>query len=174
MLQTDKRGKAVHMQSSDVFDAAAPESLPAIAVSIDDGIATVILEPHTAELGKQAKAALLAAERVRIFIDARTNANLPRPGSGPVKATDYPPHTLAFLVSHADLICAMTVDSPEGASPDKIEKMFAAFDGDEVESCRWAIRLFTDAPQSWGEHIGMYRPRDSVCLTSPIYKNDVA
>ena len=164
------------MQLSDLFKSPplAPALLPAIAVSIADGIATVILEPHTAEMSEEAKAALLAADRVRVFIDARTNAHLSRLAFGPVKATDYPADTLAFLVHHADLICAKVVDCPDNAPPDEIEKIFAAFDSEEVEDCRWAIRLFMDEPSSWGEHIEMYRPRDAVCLTSPIYKDEVA
>jgi hypothetical protein len=152
-------------------DLAKP--LP-VAVSIADGIATVILEPHAAEISEETRSALLAAERVRIFIDSRSNAKFSKPVSRPVDAADYPPDTLRFLVHHADLICAMAVTCPEDASPDEIEKMFAAFDSEEVEDCRWAIRLFADAPQSWGEHIAMCRPRGSVCLTSPIYKDDAA
>ena len=134
----------------------------------------MILEPHAAEISEETKSALLAAERVRIFIDSRSNAKLSKSISGPIYVDDYPPETLKFLVHHADLICAMAVTCPEDATPDDVEDMFAAFDGEEVEVSRWAIRLFTDAPQSWGEHIGMYRPRESVCLTSPIYKDDVA
>jgi hypothetical protein len=90
----------------------APALLPAIAVSIADGIATVILEPHTAEMSEEVKTSLLNAERVRVFIDARTGAKLSRPVFGAVKATDCPPETLAFLVQHADLICALVVDLP--------------------------------------------------------------
>jgi hypothetical protein len=162
------------MQLSDLAKSPppAPELLPAVAVSIADGIATVILEPHTAEMSEEVKTSLLNAERVRVFIDARTGAKFSRPAFGPVKATDYPADTLAFLVHHADLICALVVDC-EDAGPDEIEKIFAAFDTREVEDCRWVIRLFTDEPSSWDEHIEMYRSKGSVCLTSPIYE-DVA
>jgi hypothetical protein len=134
----------------------------------------VILEPFTAEMKSETKTSLLDAKHVRIFIDSRTNTKFRRPVSGPVKATDYPSDTLAFLVRHADLICAMAVDCPEDASPAEIEKIFAAFDTPETENSRWAIRLFTDEPQSWGDHIAMHRPREAVCLTSPIYKDDEA
>jgi hypothetical protein len=162
------------MQLSDSAKSppAAPVPLPAIAVSIADGLATVILEPHTAEMSEEVKTSLLNADRVRIFIDARNNAHLSRPACGPVKAADYPADTLAFLVHHADLICAGVVDCPDDASPDEIEKILAAFDSEEVEDCRWAIRLFTDEPSSWGEHIEMYRPRHAVCLTAPIYESE--
>ena len=164
------------MQLSDLVKSPppAPEVLPAIAVSIADGLATVILEPHTAEMSEEVKTSLLGADRVRVFIDARTGAKFSRPVFGAVKATDCPPDTLAFLVQHADLICALVVDCPEDARPDEIEKIFAAFDTRDVEDCRWVIRLFTDEPSSWEEHIEMYRSEGSVCLTSPIYKDDVA
>jgi hypothetical protein len=157
------------MHPSDV-----PESRPAVAVSIADGIATVILEPHTAEMSDEVNQSLLDAARVRIFIDARVQAKLSRPPLVPAKATDYPADTLAFLVRNADLICAMVVDCREDEPPDEIEKIFAAFDTKETEDSRWAIRLFTDEPWSWGDHIALHRTKGAVCLASPIYKTDTA
>src|SRR5258707_354546 len=123
------RSKRV-MSPDEAVPPMAPVGLPPVAVTIEEGVATVLLEAHTRELSEEAKAALLAAERVRIFIDARTGAKFSRPVSGPVKATDYPPDTLALLVQHADLICALVVDCPEDARPDEIEKIFAAFDSE--------------------------------------------
>jgi hypothetical protein len=132
-------------------------SPPAVAVSIEDGVATVLLEPFTAEMTAETKGALLAADRVRVFIDASIATNT-RPGFGPVKSTDYPADTLGFLISNANLICGMVSDCGPGASLAEIEKMFARFDSEEVENSRWAIRLFTDEPWELGEHVSLYRP----------------
>jgi hypothetical protein len=162
------------MQLSDLAKSPppAPTLLPPVAVTIEDGVATITLEPHTAELTSDVKVAVLGAERVRVFIDARTNANLSRPVCAPIKITDYAPDTLSFLVQHADLICAAIVDCRKDATPCEIEKIMSQFDGREAEDSRFVIRFFTDRPWDFGEYVELHRPKAKVRLASPSYNDD--
>jgi hypothetical protein len=84
--------------------------LPAVAVSIADSLAMVTLEPHTAELSEDIKAAIVAADRQRVFIDARY-----------LKPADYPQEALAFLFSNATLVCARALDCGKPGAEDDIE-----------------------------------------------------
>ena len=106
--------------------------LPAVAVSVADNVAAITLEPHSAELSEETRASIVAAERQRIFIDARGL----RPG-------DYPEDTLAFLFSNATLVCVMALDS---SNPDvDVEAAHAIFDP-RAEDSRWVVRTLQRRP----------------------------
>jgi hypothetical protein len=136
--------------------------LPAVAVSITDDLATVTLEPHTAELSDETKAAIVAANRTRVFLDART-----------LKPADYPQDTLAFLFSNATLVCVMALDCSKPDTEADVEAAHAIFDT-RAEDSPWVVRLFNDAPGDWGDFIEKHRPRWQHCLTWPTYDAEPA
>jgi hypothetical protein len=147
----------------------ARSNLPANAVSIADGLAAIILEPHTRELTEAEKAAVIRAERVRVFIDARADAPLSRPLLGPVKIADYPPKSLLFCIQNADLICVGVVAGRTESSSDEIESLLSQFDGKDIEDCKFVIRLVTDAPFELGDYISLHRPTVPFRVASPGY-----
>jgi len=145
---------------------------PAIAVSIADGVASVTLEPDTAELSADMKAAILAAGRVRVFIDARGDA----PSNAmarPVRAADYPSETLALLIRRATLVGVMVPDCTKPDTAADIEAGLKTFD-QEAENSPWVVRVVTDSPWEWGELIQRNRPWGTYCLASPIYEAEPA
>jgi hypothetical protein len=131
--------------------------LPAIAVSIDDRVATVTIEPRTAEFSEETKASIVAADMQRVFIDARG-----------LKPVDYPQEALAFLFSNATLVCAMALDCSKPGAEDDIEATHAIFDA-RAENSSWVVRLFTDYPGEWGDCIEQQRPVGRHCLPWPTY-----
>lgn len=135
---------------------------PAIAVSIADSVAAVTIEPHTAELSEETKAAIVAANRQRVFIDARGL----EPGA-------YPQEALAFLFSNATLVCARALDCRKSGAEDDIEASHAIFD-EQAENSSWVVRLFTDSPRAWGEFIEKHRPLGGHCLAWPTYDPEPA
>jgi hypothetical protein len=156
------------------FHTAWPRSgidgpLPAVAVSFADDLATITLEPHTAELSEETKAAVCAASRTRVFLDARG-----------LKPADYPEDTLAFLLSNAALVCVMAIEPPqirnvvagrvfplECSKPEAdVEAAHALFDR-QAEDSPWVVRLFNDAPRAWSEFIEQHRPVGQHCLVWP-------
>lgn len=136
--------------------------LPAIAVSVADNVAMVTIEPHTAELSEETKAAIVAANRQRVFIDARGL----EPGA-------YPQEALAFLFSNATLVCARALDCRKSGAEDDIEASHAIFD-EQAENSSWVVRLFTDSPRAWGEFIEKHRPLGGHCLAWPTYDPEPA
>lgn len=140
-------------------------TLPAVAVSIENGCATVLFEPFK-EMPAETRGALLACDCVRVFIDASTATNT-RPGLPPIRLADYHADTLGFLIEHATLICGVVFDCGPDASPAEIEKRFASFDTEEVENSKWAVRIFTDEPWDLGEHVSLYRPAGGADTSSP-------
>jgi hypothetical protein len=142
--------------------------LPATVVSIADDLAAVILEPHARELTEAEKTAILAANRVQVFLDARATANLSRPLSAPFQLSDYPADTLRFCVDHATLICVGICDCRNDASADEIELLLRQFDGKEVEDSRFVIRMLTGAPFDVGDYISLHRPHVPFRVASPV------
>jgi hypothetical protein len=157
------------MQPSDVvmLSAAPQAALPASAVSIADNLAVVVLEPHARDLTKAEKTAILAAKRIRVFIDGRATANLSRPLSAPIQLSHYPADTLRFCVEHATLICVGVVDCRKESSADEIESLLRQFDGKDVEDSRFVIRMLTDAPFDVGDYISLHRPYVPFRVASP-------
>jgi hypothetical protein len=163
------------MQLSDSTSSSVePARLPAPAASIADGIATVTLEPHTAELREDTKAAIMAADRVRVFIDARSDAPFSKAMATPVTTADYPQETLAFLISHATLVCVMVLDCSKPDAAGDVEATQAIFDTRATENAPWVVRLYTDSPWDWGDFITKHRPVGAHCLASPIYEEESA
>jgi len=131
--------------------------LPAIAVSIDDRVATVTLEPGTAEFSEETKAAIVAADMQRVFVDARG-----------MKPADYPQEALAFLFREATLVCTMALDCSKPGAEDDIEATHKIFDT-RAEDSSWVVRLFTDYPGEWGAFVDQHRPVGKHCLAWPTY-----
>jgi hypothetical protein len=147
---------------------------PANALSITENMAVVVLEPFTRDLTEAEKLAILAAERVRVFVDSRIDANLSRPVSAPIKMTDYPTNTLRFFVDHADHICIGVVDHSRKSCPNEIEALLAQFDGKGIEDCRFVIRMLTDSPFDLGDYVALSRPSVPLRVASPRYMEDTA
>jgi hypothetical protein len=143
--------------------------LPAIALSIDEGIATITFQPHVRELTGAEKKAILAANRIRVFIDARVAGNLSGPLPEPIKLSDYPADTLRFCVQHATLVCVGVVDCRKEHSAEEIESLLRQFDGKDVEDSRFVIRMLTDAPYDVGDYISRHRPYVPLRVASPHY-----
>ena len=165
------------MQFSEIKSPSSvvPVPLPAPAVSIADGVATITLEPHTAELNADTTAAIVAADRVRVFIDARSDAPFSKAtAGGMVKTADYPQETLAFLISHATLVCVMVLDCSKPDAARDVEATQAIFDTRATEDAPWVVRLYTDSPWDWGDFITKHRPVGAHCLASPIYEEESA
>jgi hypothetical protein len=127
----------------------------AVAVSFDEGIAIVTLEPHTTELSEETKAAIVAVDMQRIFIDARGW----KPG-------DYPKNTLAFLLNKATLVCTMDCSKLDAEAD--ITAAHAVFDA-RAEDSPWVVRLFTEAPQLWNDFIETHRPPGQQCISLPAF-----
>ena len=144
------------------FKTAWPRCAPSIAVSISDDVATVTVEPRTADLCEKTKAAIEAAKLKRVFIDARG-----------LKPADYPENSLAFLFREATLVCAMTLDCSKPGAEDDIKATHAIFDA-RAENSPWVVRLFTDSPREWGEFIEKHRPVGRHCLAWPTYEPERA
>lgn len=136
--------------------------LPAIAVSIVDNVATVTIEPRTAEFSDETKAAIVAADMQRVFIDARG-----------LKPADYPQESLALLFREATLVCAMGLDCSKPGAEDDIAATHAIFDA-RAEDSPWVVRLFTDSPREWGSFIEKHRPVGRHCLAWPTYDSEPA
>jgi hypothetical protein len=157
----------MHPSNSVMLSPAPQAPLPANAVSIAEDLAVVVLEPHTRELTEAEKAAILAAQRIRVFIDGRATANLSRPASAPPHISDYPADTLRFCVQHATLICVGVVDCRNESSADEIESLLRQFDGKDVEDSHFVIRMLTDAPFDVGDYISLHRPYVPFRVASP-------
>ena len=140
----------------------AERPLPAIAVSFDEGVATIVLERNTAELSEETKAAIVAADMQRVFIDAC--------GFKPV---DYPQEALAFLFRSATLVCAMALDCSDTGPKDDIAAAHTIFDA-RAEHSRWVVRLFTNSLREWGQFIKKHRPVGQHCLAWPTYDPEPA
>jgi hypothetical protein len=138
----------------------AEKVTPAVAVSFDEGVATITLEPHTTELSEETKAAIVAVDMQRIFIDARGW----KPG-------DYPQNTLAFLLSNATLVCTMDCSKP--CAQAEIEVAHALFDA-RAEDSPWVVRIFTDCPGDWGDFVVKHRAVGQHCLAFPVYDAEPA
>jgi hypothetical protein len=135
-----------------------PSTLPANALSIENGVAALIIEPFTRELTEAERAAILEAKRVRIFIDHRADANLSRPVGASIKIEDYPADTLRFCIQHATRICMAAVDPRKKSTADEIEALLSKFDGKDLEDERVVIRIVTDSPFEVADYMGMHRP----------------
>ncbi|KJC37502.1 hypothetical protein UB31_35385 [Bradyrhizobium sp. LTSP849] len=159
------------MQSADINKVSPVPHvpLPAIALSIDEGIAMITLEPHVRELTAAEKKAILAANRIRVFIDARVAGNLSGPLPDPIKLSDYPADTLRFCVQHTTLVCVGVVDCRKEHSAEEIESLLRQFDGKHVEDSRFVIRMLTDAPYDVGDYISRHRPYVPFRVASPHY-----
>jgi hypothetical protein len=129
------------MQLSDL-SPSAQERLPRNAVSIADGVAAVTISPFTRELNEAEKAAILAANRQRVFVRAWSDADQSRPGL-PVQFSDYPPDTMRWCVDHASLICFGALER-ESRSNEDIETLLSQFDTDEVAEQRFVLRLVVE------------------------------
>jgi hypothetical protein len=147
---------------------------PANALSITENMAVLVLEPFTRGLTEAEKVAILAAERVRVFVDSRVDANLSRPVSAPIKINDYPSDTLRFFVDHADHICVGVVDHSRKSCPNEIEALLAQFDGEDTEDCRFVIRVLTDSPFELGDYFALHRPSVTLRVASPHHAEDTA
>ncbi|OSI69928.1 hypothetical protein [Bradyrhizobium canariense] len=163
------------MQPADIHTLSqVPHApLPAIALSIAEGIATITLEPHVRELTASEKKAVLAANRIRVFIDGRVAGNLSRKPPAPIKLSDYPADTLRFCFQHATLVCVGVVDCRKEQSADDVESLLRRFDGKDVEDSRFVIRMLTDAPYDVGDYISRHRPYVPFRIASPHYTETV-
>ncbi|WP_271612663.1 hypothetical protein [Bradyrhizobium sp. CCBAU 21362] len=144
------------------FTTEWPRCTAPIAVSIADSVAAVTIEPRTAELSEETKAAIVAADMQRVFVDARG-----------LKPVDYPQESLAFLFSNATLICASALDCRKSSAEDDIDATHAIFDAHAEES-PWVVRLFTNSPREWSEFIEKHRPLGGHCLMWPTYDPEPA
>jgi hypothetical protein len=148
--------------------------LPANALSIADNVAVLVLEPFTRELTEAEKVNILAAERVRVFVDSRVAAKLSRPVLAPIQLSDYPADTLKFCVDHADYIGVGVIDCSEASPPDEIEALLAQFDGRDVYDRRFVIRVLSDSPFDLGDYLSINRPSVPFRLASPHYAEGTA
>jgi hypothetical protein len=147
---------------------------PANALSITDNVAVLVLEPFTRELTEAEKADILAAERVRVFVDSRVDANLSRPVSAPIKLTDYPADTMKFCVDNADYVGVGVLDCSKASLPEEIESIMAQFDSRDVDDRRFVIRVLSDSPFDLGDYLSIHRPSVPFGLASPNYAEDTA
>ncbi len=143
-----------------------PNALPANHLSIENGVAVLVVEPFTRELTEAEKASILGAKRARIFIDQRVEARLSRPLVSPIKIEDYPPDALRFCIQHATLICVGVVDCRKKSTVDEIEALLAKFDGKDTEDQRVVIRMLTDAPFDVADYVSLHRPYAPFLLAS--------
>jgi hypothetical protein len=130
----------------------AQQLLPANAVSIADGLAAVTISPFTRDLTKTERAAILAADRQRIFIRAR-DANTP-------PFSSYPTETLRWCVQHANLLCLGTLEEGNTSEED-VEALLSQFDRDDVAEHRFVVRIILDAPFDVADYPGFPRTLNS-------------
>jgi hypothetical protein len=133
-----------------------PRPLPANPVSIADGLAAVTISPFTRDLTKAEKAAILAADRQRIYVCACGDADPSRAGA-PVKLSDYPRATLKWCVQHASLICYGLIECRHPSEKD-VEALLSKFDRDDVADHRFVIRLIVDARSGLTDDVWLQRP----------------
>ena len=144
----------------------APDTLPANPVSIADGLAAVTISPFTRDLTKAEKAAILAADRQRIYVCACGDAEPSRPGA-PVKLSDYPVATLKWCVQHASLICYGLIEARHPSEKD-IEALLSLFDRDDVADHRFVVRLIVDASSGVTDDVWCQRPCEPPPFVHPI------
>jgi hypothetical protein len=133
-------------------------TLPANALSIDAGVAALVVEPFTRELIEAEKTAILGASRVRIFVDNRVGANLSRTVKAPIKFEDYPPATLRWCVSIATSILVGVFDCRKPSREEDVEALLQKFDTSEIEDEFCVMRVLTDAPFDLADYVGLHRP----------------
>jgi hypothetical protein len=124
-------------------------------------VATIVLEPPTAELSNQAQNALLCADIVHVTINALNAA-----------ADDFPPDTLAFVLRNADRIYGMVDCGP--MAPGYWEALIDGMTFPKLENGRWNVRLLASDPTSWEARINLLGPVGPFELASPIYFEDTA
>jgi hypothetical protein len=135
-----------------------PNILPANALSIDAGVAALIIEPFTRELTEAEKVAIRGANRVRIFVDNRVAANLSRTVKAPIKIEDYPPATLRWCISIASSILVGVFDRRTPSREGDVEALLRKFDTPEIEDEFCVMRVLTDDPFGIGNYVAMHRP----------------
>jgi hypothetical protein len=118
-------------------------------------VANIVLEANNAELSERAKGALLAADSVRVHINALD-----------ATADEFAPATLAFLLRNADRIYGI-VDCCREVQPGYWEKLIETVP--DIETGRWTVRLLASDPSSWEARVELHSPKGLFCLTSPIY-----
>ncbi|MBN8991619.1 MAG: hypothetical protein J0H42_25555 [Rhizobiales bacterium] len=149
------------------------DARPANALSIDEGVAALVVEPFTRELTEAEKAAIRGAKRVRIFVDNRVAANLSRTVKAPIKIVDYPPDTLRWCVSIATSILVGVFDCRKPSREDDVEALLRKFDTPEIEDEFCVMRVLTDAPFDVGDYVAMHRPYVPFkVVTSPTAANE--
>jgi hypothetical protein len=134
------------------------EALPANALSIDSGVAVLVIEPFTRELTDAEKHAIQGEKRVRIFIDNRVDASLSRPVADPIKIEHYPPATLRWCVALATSILVGVFDCRRPSRAEEVEALLRKFDTPDIEDEFCVIRLLTDSPFDFADYLSMHRP----------------
>jgi hypothetical protein len=122
----------------------APETPLAVAWSLDSGVAALIIEPWTEDLADAEKSAILAAKRVRIFIDNRAHPS--RSVAKRVNVDHYPLPTLRWCVSLATSMLPSLFDCRKSSRSEELEVLLQKFDtrNNEDEFC--VIHVLTDSP----------------------------
>jgi hypothetical protein len=148
----------VRVTSASCSPTVAQKPLLPNAVSIADGLAAVTLSSFTRDLTKAEKAAILAADRQRVFIlacgDAKPTASAPIK----IKLSDYPSDTIEWCIDHASLICIGILDQCQNPSETDVEALLSHFDRDEVAEHRFVIRLIVDARSGVADDVWLQRP----------------
>jgi hypothetical protein len=134
------------------------DTLPANALSIDSGVAALIIEPCTRELTDAEKLAIRGAKRVRIFIDNRVEASLSRPVTEPIKIEHYPPATLRWCVALATSVLIGVFDCRKPSRAEDVEALLKKFDTPDIEDEYCVIRMLTDSPYDVADYLSMHRP----------------
>jgi hypothetical protein len=155
------------MQPSDLTKSPppAPTLLPPVAVSIADGVAAVTISPFTRDLTDAERAAILAADRQRIFIRAWGDAK-PTASPAHIKFSDYPSDTIKWCIDHASLICVGVLNECQNPSETDVEALLSHFDRDDVAEHRFVIRLIVDAQAGVTNDLWLQRPREAPIVHS--------
>jgi hypothetical protein len=148
-----------------------PDTRPAIAWSLDSGIAALILEPWTRDLADAEKRAILAAKRVRIFIDNRAHPS--RSVGERVNVEQYPLATLRWSVDLATSILPGVFDCRKASRSEELEALLQKFDTPDVEDEFCVIHLLADSHSDVDNLPVGRRDYEPFCaMTSPSAANE--
>ena len=121
-----------------------PDARPAIAWSVDAGVAALIVEPWTRELPDAEKRAILTAKRVRIFVDDRVHPS--RSARERPRIEHYPLETLRWCVDLATSILPGVFDCRKPSRSEELEALIKKFDAPDNEDEFCVIHLLSDNP----------------------------
>jgi hypothetical protein len=130
-----------------------------IEMKVEDGIAIFNLNPGKYKLTPEQIEVLDGPMLKRVHFDTTgSRAGTSSTVSERVTIADYDPELLKAFIDRADKIALSLVRSDREHTPEEIDRLATAADGDRIEDYTFVLRILTDDPAAVGAEIEMIRP----------------